>query len=392
MQSRTNTSGGKIEVLTLVQGLGVSGGAERLAREITKRLDPERFERTFCVSRWDRESREGSGVDEALDGLERSGVRFLPLERESSYEVGSWVSLLRVLRGRRINVLHSHMWGSNVWGSVLGTLARTPVIVAHEHTWSFKGRPVRRFLDRELIARRSDAFIAVSTEDRRRMIEIERIPPEDVIFVPNGISDLPAPSGKDVRSELGIDPQAPLVGAVGVLRTQKRFDVLIRAAVDLQRQFPDVRVVIVGSGFEEETRKLEDLVEQLGLSETVLLAGHREDVADLAPAFDVAVNCSDFEGSPLAVMEYMDAARAVVATRVGGVPDLIEDGVNGLLVPPDEPRALAAAIAELLGDPERRSKMGSANRLRRREEFSIETMTGRIEALYEELLDAAHRR
>ena len=107
-----------------------------------------------------------------LEELRDAGVRFLGIQRDSPVALRPWRPLLTILR-EETDVLHGHKFGSNVWAAVLGTLARTPVVIAHEHTWSFEGQPLRRLLDRELIARRSDAFIAVSREDRRRMIEIE---------------------------------------------------------------------------------------------------------------------------------------------------------------------------------------------------------------------------
>ena len=85
-------------------------------------------------------------------------------------------------------MIHAHMFGSNLWGTVIGRLTHVPIVIAHEHTWSFEGEPLKRLLDRELIARWSDAFVAVSRADRRRMIEIERIPPERIRFIPNGIT------------------------------------------------------------------------------------------------------------------------------------------------------------------------------------------------------------
>ena len=105
-------------------------------------------------------------------------MRVLGLKRTSAAQVWAWWPLYRLLRRERVDVLHAHKFGSNLWGTVIGRLARVPVIVAHEHTWSFEGQPLRRLGDREVIARGSSAFIAVSREDRRRMIEIERIDPE----------------------------------------------------------------------------------------------------------------------------------------------------------------------------------------------------------------------
>jgi glycosyltransferase involved in cell wall biosynthesis len=258
-----------------------------------------------------------------------------------------------------------------------------PVIVAHEHTWSYEGQPLRKLADRAVIARGSSAFVAVSREDQRRMIEVEHIRPEDTIFIPNGIPTPPPASGNDVRAELGIPSGAPVIGTVSVLRPQKALDVLLHATKALVEEFPALRVLIAGEGDERE--ELQDLTGELGLQDTITFLGVRTDVPDVLAALDVAVSSSDFEGSPLSVMEYMEAARPVVATRVGGVPDLIDDGVHGRLVAPQDPAAFAAAVAELLRDPERARQMGSRGRERRREEFDIEVMVRRLEALYEEL-------
>jgi L-malate glycosyltransferase len=116
-----------------------------------------------------------------------------------------------------------------------------------------------------------------------------------------------------------------------------------------------------------------------------MLIGARDDVPDVLDAIDVAVTCSDFEGTPLSVLEYMEAGLPVVASRVGGLPDLIEDGVHGLLVPRRDPTTLAQALHALLRDPERRRAMGEAGRQRRREQFDFDVMVGRLEDLYERL-------
>ena len=165
----------RLRVLTLVDRLGTSGGGERLAMEVAKRLDPARFDRWYCASRWDERGPQDEAARRAADELRAAGVTAFGLGRRSPAAVWSWGPLLRTLRRERIDVLHTHKFGSNVWGALLAPLGRVPIFVAHEHTWSYEGQPVRRFLDRALIARRSAAFIAVSREDRRRMIEIERI-------------------------------------------------------------------------------------------------------------------------------------------------------------------------------------------------------------------------
>jgi glycosyltransferase involved in cell wall biosynthesis len=375
-------------VVTLVDLLSRHGGAESLALSIATHLDPERFESILCVSRWPHppalKSLE-SDAREALEELEETGVRFLPLERKYKIDPVAWMRLERFLRKERVDVLHAHKFGSNVWGAMVGKLARTPVMIAHEHTWSFEGQPARRFLDRELVSRACDRFIAVSREDQRRMIEIERIEPARTLFIPNGVAPLAPASGRDVRAELGIEPGVPLIGIVGLLRAQKAHHVLLHAAAKLAGDWPDMQVLIVGDGPERDT--IDSLIGELGLKGTVRILGLRADVPDVLGALDIAVCCSDFEGSPLSVLEYMDAALPVVATSVGGIPDLIDSGVHGLLVPAGDSEALAGALAELLGDPGRARQMGVRGQERRRGEFTLDVMVRRFEELYCQLLE-----
>jgi len=378
-----------LRVVHLVSLLGWAGGGERFAARLVAALDPERFDRHYCVTRWDPERDAGPGTETELELLRESGVDFIGLRRRGKLDLLAWRPLLRLLRSEQVDVIHAHMFGSNVAGVVLGRLARVPVVVAHEQTWDYQGRPVRRFLDRELIARGSDAFIAVSSEDRRRMIEIERIPPEDIVLIPNAVPQGEPASGRDVRSEFGIGADDPVVGVVAMMRPQKALEVLLEAAAILTHRFPTLRVVLVGGGSKQPG--LEARAAELGLGERVLMPGQRDDVADLIASFDVATLSSDFEGTPLALMEYMDAARPIVATRVGGIPDLVDDGVEALLVPPRDPPALAEAIGELLSDRERAAELGERARERRRREFDIDVTAERVGELYEELYERSQR-
>lgn len=372
----------RIKVLTLIDQLAALGGAERMAMEIATRLDPDRFESVLCASRFSQQ--EPSGLAPGPESmLQARGIRYFGLGRRSTLDVGRWVPLLRLLRRERFDVVHAHMFGSNIWGTLLGRLAGVPVVIAHEHTWSFEGQPMRRLLDRHLIGRGSSAFIAVSQEDRRRMIEIEGVRAEKVLFVPNGIATPPDTEPHDVRAELGIPSGAPVIGTVSVLRPQKALDVLLRAAAPLARHQPELRILIAGEGPERE--RLESLARELAIEDRVLMTGFRSDVPQVLETLDVAISSSSFEGSPLAVMEFMEAACPVVATRVGGVPDLIEHGVHGLLVPSGEVEGLTAAIQRMLDDPAAARYMGERARERRRRDFDIEVTVRRFEALYERL-------
>lgn len=364
-------------MLSLVDGL--TGGAERLAHFITLHLDPDRYRRTLCVTRTVDPAEEARARSE----LEDADARLLMLGRRHSADLGSWPTLVRYLRRERVDVLHAHKFGSNVWASMLRGAGGVPVAIAHEHTWSYEGQPIRRLLDRRLISRRCDRFVAVSELDRQRMIEIEHIDPQRIVVVPVGIATFRA-GGHDVRAELGIATDAPVVASVAYLRRQKAFEVLLEAAAELRLKHPSLRVLIVGDG--PERPKLEALIGSLGLNDVVTLLGRRRDVADVLAACDVAVNCSDFEGAPLAVIEYMAAGKPVVATRVGGLPDVVEDGVSGVLIEPRSPKALSAAIDDLLAHPDRAAEMGARGKERQRSDLTIEVTLRRLDALYRELL------
>ncbi len=378
----------KLRVLTLVDGVGTFGGGETLARSITTGLDKSRFEPTLCVTRW----RPSPEFDAALAELDEAGVRFVGLERRGRLDLRPWRVVVRMLRGG-VDVLHSHKFGSNVWAAALTTVARPPVFVAHEHSWSYSGDVFRGLLDRRLIAARADAFVAVSRDDQRKMEEIERIPPEKTRFIPNGIELEAAPpnAGQRIRRELGLGAAQPVIGTVASLRSPKALDVLIEAALMLREEFADLAVLIVGGADPreaEEAVRLHELVDRLGAGETVRFLGLRDDVPSLLAALDIAVICSDNEGSPLSVMEYMEAALPVVATSVGGVPDIVVDGETGFLVPPRDPTGIAAAVRRLLAEPELARQMGGAGQRRRRAEFDLSATVRRVEQLYEELYEA----
>jgi glycosyltransferase involved in cell wall biosynthesis len=359
-----------------------AGGAERLAMQIATRLDPARFQTALCVSRWDWRE-ESDGTEKLLSEFREAGGAVLPLHRNTRVDLWQWAPLIRALRGQHVDVLHSHVFTSNAWGAAIGRLARVPVVIGHEHTWSFEGQPLRRFVDREVVARFSDAFVACSREDMRRMIEIEGISPDKLHLILNGIEAPPPRRPADVRGPLGIAPDAPVLLAVGRLVPNKGFDVLIRAAARLQPDFPDLKVLIAGDG--DHRPQLQGLIDEAGLDDQVKLLGVRPDVPDLLAGADLAVGSSRVEGSPLAVLEQMQAGKPIVATAVGGVPDLIEDGVHGRLVASEDDEALAAAIAELLNDRGRAAAMGAAAHERWAAEFELAAMVGRVEALYLEL-------
>jgi glycosyltransferase involved in cell wall biosynthesis len=363
----------KLRVLTVIDAL-LTAGAETVATRIALGLDPDRFESTICSTR---------PSDPAhVETARAAGVRVVELNRRSKVDVWRWSPLVRLLRGGTIDVVHAHKFGSNLWAALLRPPSRLPVLVAHEHSWSYEGT-ARRIVDRELIARRADAIVAVSPQDRKRMIELEKIPSEKVVFVPNGIPDYPAGDRERIRRELGFAASDPIVGTVCGLRPEKEVETILRALARLAAHRPGLRFLVVGDG--PERLRLERLAEQLGVP--TLFLGHRPnvEVPDLLAAMDILVCSSRFEGMPLAVLEWMAAGKAIVASRVGGIPSILEDGREAILVPPRDDEAFAQGIDRLLDDPVQRERFGAAARRRQRLGFRFDQTVAQLESLYERL-------
>ena len=363
-----------IRVLMLVDQLEPrSGGGERFAVGLAAHLPRDRFSVALCATRavlppWDATLRE-------------SGVPWFALGRRGTLDVLPFRRLAGVLRRERVDVLHTHMFGSNVWGSLIGRAARVPVVVAHEQTWSYEGQPVRRLLDGRLVGRLADAFVAVSTADRDRMIALEGVPAEKLRVELNGFVPRvgPRPAAR-LRGELGLEADVPLVGTVAILRPQKALDVLLEAFAGVDGR---AHLVIAGDG--SCRAALEARAEALGVRGRTHFLGLRDDVDAILASIDVAAMSSDFEGTPLFAFECMAAGTPLVATAVGGLPDMLEDGRSAILVPPRDPAALAAGLSRALGDRALRESLAAAAR-ERVEHFRIDVVAERFADLYTQLL------
>jgi glycosyltransferase involved in cell wall biosynthesis len=375
----------RIHVLTLVESVS-NGGAEHLAVNIAARLDPARFRSTVCLTR----DPDQLGVDPRVQRaaelrLAAAGARVIVVRRRRTGQLTAWRPLIALLLWDRPTIVHGHMFGSNVWATVLGRAFGVRCVVLHDHR---QADPLRtatmRLLTRHLLARASDAAIGVSQETGRQMHEQDGFDPERVHVILNGVPAVAGADGRRIRAELGIGSDDPVVASVTMLRPAKAVEVLIDAAAMLAPRLPGLRVLVAGDG--EERARLEALIAERGLGRTVTLLGMRPDVDDILAAADVAALASDIEGTPLAVMEYMEARVPIVATRVGGTPELLEDGVHGLLVAPRDPAALAGAIAGLLGDRDRGRGLAAAAHARKRALFDVDGVVRRVERLYEDLL------
>jgi glycosyltransferase involved in cell wall biosynthesis len=353
-----------MKVMQLVIGGDVAGGqlvAERIARAAHERGDEVEFV-----------SPAPGPFTERLD----FPVHYVDVGR--TFRAGGARKLARVLRGA--DVLHTHtLAAANVLSRVAARSVKVPV-VAHLHIENHfrpATAPVLRRLD-SATARACAALVAVSEDTRRAYLRHGY--PDRIEVVYNGVDLPPAPGTTVFPGENG----RARIGEVARLCDVKGQRELIQALAEL----PDVELVLAGEDLEQGgafRELLEREAERLGVRDRVELTGRRDDVPELLDGLDLYVLPSWTEGLPLTVLEAMARGRAVVATHVGGTPELVVDGETGLLVPARDPVALAAAIRALLADPERRRAMGEAGRRRVAERFSAAAMTDRMLAVYDEV-------
>lgn len=294
--------------------------------------------------------------------------------------------LMQIMRRERFDLVHAHGTKAGLLGRLAARIVHVPVVLFTAHGWAFtEGHAAwkRRLLAmmERMAARWSTRIVCVSAHDRRLAQEFGVGGQTQLVVIHNGIT-VPAPphvNGDAVRRTLGVtDP--PLIVSVGRLAPQKDPMTLLRAA----RRLTAGTVMLVGDG--PLRAACDRYVREHGLDDRVILSGMRTDVSGILEVADIFALASRWEGLPLAIIEAMMAGLPVVATRVGGVPELVEDGVTGVIVPPGDSEALASALQRLMADPELRRRMGQAGRERALRYFAEERMTRETEKLYEDLL------
>jgi glycosyltransferase involved in cell wall biosynthesis len=380
----------RVRVLRIIARLNVGGPALH-ASLLTERLDPDRYDSLLVGGK------EGPSEGNYLALYQRPRERLVHLPalgREiSSRDATALVDLLRLIRRERPLIVHTHTAKAGALGRLAAWIARVPVVVHtyHGHVFRnyFSPGKTRFFVAVERwLARRTDRLLSVSPQVRRDLLDLGIGTPERSAVVPLGLELEPFLNGGawgGLRRELGIEPAAPVVAIVARLVLIKAHEVFLEAASIVSRRRPDARFVVVGDG--ERRAELEALAERLGLGGAVHFLGWRRDLPAIYRDVDVVALTSRNEGSPVSLIEAMAGGRPVVATGVGGVPDLVEHGVNGYLVEPDQPAALAEALLALLSDPGRREALGVAGRKRAYPAFAADRLLRDIDELYAALLE-----
>ncbi|MDO8424930.1 MAG: glycosyltransferase [bacterium] len=348
------------------------GGAEQLVLDIARRLDRKQYDvRVIAVVRGGplRAEFHEAGIPTDVVG-KRTKLGFEAIQH-----------LVRDFRSPTPDIVHTHLFGGDTWGRIAAIRAGVPHIVSTEHNVNLDEGPLKRLVKRHL-ARKTDRIIAVSDAVRSYSVRMDRVPLGKMVVIQNGVDTarfrpVPATPHDDVRFV-----------SVGRLVEQKGHDVLLEAFLLLRDTHPRARLEIIGDG--PRRAELEALCASFHLTDRVRFLGLQRDIPAYYQRSDILVLPSRWEGFGIAAIEASACGIPVIASSVGGLQEAVVDGETGILVPPEDPKALATAMRALAADRPRRVLMGHAGRRHVERSFSIDRVVQRHEELYAALM--AHTR
>ena len=369
-----------IRILFVIDGLEYGGG-ERVFVQLAAGLR-DRYQ-VFVASM------PGGRFEQRVKEL---GIRFYPVDLSRRLSLKPICQIKEIIRNNNVDLVHSQGARADFFARIAGRLAGVP------HIFCTIAMPVEgfdvgllrkktyRFMD-QLTERYVERFIVVSDSLKQMLVEGRRIPPHQVVPIYNGIELSqyhPGVEYGNLRDEWGIPQEVPLIGVIGRMVWQKGFKYFLEAVPEIVRVVPGAVFLLVGEG--PLKRELEDLAESLKIKERVIFTGFRSEIKDILSIIDLLVIPSLSEGFPMVTLEAMAMAKPIVATNIDGITEQIRDGVDGILVPPKDPFALAKAIVRVLNDKKLAKTIGLSARERVEQEFSVEKMVAETEKVYMTLL------
>jgi glycosyltransferase involved in cell wall biosynthesis len=384
----------RIRILRLIARLNMGGPALHVAY-LTKGLEERGYDTTLLAGSLARGESSMSFVAEEL-GVEWYPVPQLHREISPIYDTLSIVRIVKWIRSTRPHILHTHTAKAGALGRIAAMLAgdaKPPIIV---HT--FHGHVLRGYFDpgttalfrglERTLAKTTTRLVAVSPEVRDDLVRLGVAPPEKFSVIRLGI-DLDERivsngDGTELRRLFGVSPDEFVVGWIGRMTSIKRVDDILLGFRRLRDRGVNARLCLVGDGPDRE--HVEQRAHDLGISRNTLFLGYQREVGPYYSFFDAFVLPSANEGTPVVAIEALAAGRPVVATRVGGVPDVVEDDADGMLVRVGDIEGIAGALERLARDPQLRRRLGEAGRARTVPRYRIERLVDDVDALYRELL------
>lgn len=366
----------KIRVMQIINSLDI-GGAERVAVNIAAHLNSERFDSSILTL---------EGVGPFAEILEERGIPFISLHKKPGARPGVFLSIARQIRKREIDIITTHNYGALFYGSFGARIAGCSRLLHVDHNPLLSSK--RKYpISQKRISSRAYKVIAVSREVRTNLIRQEGIPAERIDIIANGVDEglYNRPFDRhSLMARLGIPENRIVIGTGARLVYEKGLADLLDAAGLIKKKRDDFVLVIVGGG--PLRGELERRAQDNGLNSHALFTGARMDFHEIIRLFDIFVLPSLSEGLPLSLLEAMAAQRAIIASRVGGVPEVIAHGENGLLVPPRSPTQLSKAIERYLDSPGHRAVCGRKALASFRAKHSASAMAEAYGLLYEQMM------
>jgi len=351
------------------------GGTEKNIISLVTRLHKDRYENIVVALM--------SG-GEMVERLRGSGIEVECLGMRNKFDLPAVFKLFRILREKKVDILHTYLFHANILGRIMGRLAKVPVIISSIRV--MEKRRYHLWLDR-LTNGMVDVETCVCEAVREYTLEKAGIRPDKLVTIANGIDIGEYNLGMNLEEEkrkLSIESNYPVLGVVGRLHEQKGHVYLLEAMAVILEKYPKAVLLIVGDGHLK--RKLEEACFKLHINEAVKFLGLRKDIKNLMALMDVFILPSLWEGMPNVILEAMVLGKPIVATRVGGAEELIEDGVTGLLVPPFDEGALAKAIIDILTREDKGRELGETAKGEVERKFPLEAMVRKTEKLYRGLI------
>lgn len=371
-----------IRVMHVIHRIGL-GGTEYGVIKLVNALDRDRFAPYVCAVR--------DSSPEARSQL-KPDVQVHELHRREGLDWRLPFTLARLMRRERIEIVHSHNWGTYPYAVAGARLAGVPVLIhgLHGRETMSASLPWRRRIAERVLGNWTTHFTAVSRELVAQARSLYGVPENRVRYCPNGVdfTRFDAAAGRDdLRRNLELPASTPVVATVAGMRPIKDPETLVRAFALVRREFPNARLLLVGVDPKDrfKRRMASDWSGWEAHRASIIFTGVRTDIPEILAQVDVYVNSSLYEGMSNTILEAMTSRKPVVATAVGGNPDLVQEGRTGFLVPPRDPPALADRIVYLLRHAEEARMMGEAGRAFVASRHSFRHSVTNIAELYEAL-------
>ncbi|MDD5226838.1 MAG: glycosyltransferase family 4 protein [Candidatus Omnitrophica bacterium] len=377
----------KMNILYVVTQLEL-GGAQKQLLSLIRRLNRDRYNLFLFTAQ------DGLLMEEALSivGLSLHRSKYLKRSVDPLRDLLAMIEMTRFIKKNKIDIVHTHSSKAGILGRWAGILTRVKMIIHTVHGWSFNDFQMPFFRKlcvglEKLSARFTDKIIVVSHHDKQKGLRFKIGTDSRYSLLRYGI-DRAQFGMKDpsVRSELGISDDALVIGTIACFKPQKALEDFVKLAFLAKQVFPRVRFLLIGDGVLRE--KIEKLIEKFDLSSQFILAGWRKDVPRLLSAMNVFTLTSLWEGLPVAVLEAMVSQVPVVATRTGGISEIVMEGETGFLVPCHDMSSMLEKVCVLFRDVSLKNRIIQSAKQRVNEKFDTETMVKAHEDLYQRLIEA----